>query len=152
MENHQKTYSLLARKMQIGKKYLLKKAIKNNGLEQYKVTMNDAAMTDVVRGYTREAGVREFERLINTVCRKIATEVVEKEHEPGKKFNVTPKQLAKYLGPKKRDGKEIEDAPQVGLVNGLAWTSVGGEILNIEVITVPGTGKIHSSVLSKGSK
>ncbi|MBK23290.1 MAG: endopeptidase La [Halobacteriovorax sp.] len=132
-------------KMQIGKKYLLKKAIKNNGLEQYKVTMNDAAMTDVVRGYTREAGVREFERLINTVCRKIATEVVEKEHEPGKKFNVTPKQLAKYLGPKKRDGKEIEDAPQVGLVNGLAWTSVGGEILNIEVITVPGTGKIQTT-------
>ena len=132
-------------KMQIGKRYLLKKATKGNGLYDYKVTINDNVMEEIVRGYTREAGVREFERLINTVCRKIATEVVEKDHEKGKKFNVTSKQLPKYLGPKKRDGKEIEDTPQIGLVNGLAWTSVGGEILNIEVITVPGNGKIQTT-------
>lgn len=132
-------------KMQIGKRYLLKKAVHNNGLEEYKVNISENVMTEIVRGYTKEAGVREFERLVNTVCRKIATEVVEKDVEKGKKFNVTSKQLAKYLGPKKWDGKEIEDKPEVGLVNGLAWTSVGGEILNIEVITVPGTGKIQTT-------
>ncbi len=130
-------------KLQIGKRYLLKKAIKNNGLTNYEVSIGDKAMVDVVRGYTKEAGVREFERLLNTVCRKIATEVVEKEYEEGKKFTVTPKQLKKFLGPKKCDGTEIEAEPQVGLVNGLAWTSVGGELLNIEVVTVPGKGSIQ---------
>lgn len=129
-------------KLQIGKKYLLKKAMKSNGLEEYEVLMNDATVLDVVRGYTRESGVREFERLLNTVTRKIATDVVQKDIEPGKKFTVTSKQLAKFLGPRKFDGTDIEQEPQIGLVNGLAWTSVGGELLHIEVVTTPGTGKI----------
>lgn len=130
-------------KLQIGKRYLLKKAMENNGLNNYEVQMSDSTLIDVVRGYTREAGVREFERLLNTITRKIATDVVQKEIEEGKKFNVSSKQLAKFLGPKKYDGTEIEQEPQVGLVNGLAWTSVGGELLHIEVVTTPGTGKIQ---------
>lgn len=129
-------------KLQIGKRYLLKKAVKNNGLEDYTVNMSDNSVLEVVRGYTKEAGVREFERLLNTVCRKIATEVVAKKHETGKKFSVTPKQLSKYLGPKKFDRTGIEQEPQVGLVNGLAWTSVGGELLHIEVVTLPGKGNV----------
>jgi len=130
-------------KLQIGKRYLLKKAMESNGLDGYEVTMNDSTMIDVVRGYTRESGVREFERLLNTISRKIATEVVQKEIPVGKKFAVSGKQLSKYLGPRKFDGTGIETTPQVGLVNGLAWTSVGGELLNIEVVTCPGNGKIQ---------
>jgi ATP-dependent Lon protease len=130
-------------KLQIGKKYLLKKAVKYNGLTDYKVNLSDNVMMDIIRAYSREAGVREFERLLNTVCRKLATEVVQKEYEAGRKFTVTAKQLSKYLGPKKFDGTDIEIEPQVGLVNGLAWTSVGGELLNIEVVTIPGKGAIQ---------
>ena len=130
-------------KLEIGKRYLLPKACKQNGLNDYTVNMSDTVMLDVVRGYTKEAGVREFQRLLNTVARKIATEVVTKSHEAGKKFNVTAKQLSKYLGPKKFDGTGIEAEPQVGLVNGLAWTSVGGELLHIEVVTTPGKGQIQ---------
>jgi ATP-dependent Lon protease len=130
-------------KLQIGKRYLLKKALETNGLEDYEVAMNDTTMIDVIRGYTRESGVREFERLLNTITRKIATDVVQKEIEIGKKFSVNSKQLSKFLGPKKYEGTDIEEQPQVGLVNGLAWTSVGGELLHIEVVTLPGTGKIQ---------
>jgi ATP-dependent Lon protease len=130
-------------KMEIAKKYLLKKATDSHGLSDYKVTINDKALTKVIRGYTREAGVRGLERYVNTIARKIATEVVTKEVEKGKKFSVTDKAVEKYLGPVKFTGNEVEQEPQIGLVNGLAWTSVGGELLNIEVVTVPGTGKIQ---------
>ena len=130
-------------KLQIGKRYLIKRAEENNGLYDFDVKISDKVMIEIVRGWTKEAGVREFERLLNTVCRKIATEVVEKEHEAGKKFNVTSKQLPKYLGPKKFAGTETEADPQCGLVNGLAWTSVGGELLHIEVVTTPGKGQIQ---------
>lgn len=132
-------------KLEIGKRYLLDRAIKNNGLQGYEVTINDACFTDIIRGYSKEAGVREFERLVNTVVRKVATEVVTKEIPEGKKFNITSKQLAKYLGPRRFDSTDIETSAQVGLVNGLAWTSVGGELLNIEVVTVEGNGKIQIS-------
>lgn len=130
-------------KLQIGKRYLLKKAMKSNGLDEYDVAINDKVMIELVRGWSKEAGVRGFERLLNTVCRKLATEVVEKEIEAGKKFNVTSKQLPKYLGAKRFTDTALEMKPEVGLVNGLAWTSVGGELLHIEVVTVPGKGGIQ---------
>lgn len=130
-------------KLQIGKKYLLKKAAKSNGLENFSVSLSDKVMTEAIRGWTKEAGVRGFERVLNTICRKIATEVVTKKVEEGRKFNVTSKQLSKYLGPKRFTDTETEQDPQVGLVNGLAWTSVGGELLHIEVVTVPGKGGIQ---------
>ncbi len=130
-------------KLQIGKRYLLKKAIKTNGLEDYTVSMSDDTILNIARNYTKESGVRELERLINTICRKIATDVVTKKVAKGKKFSVSSKQLKKYLGPAKYDRSDVEKEPQVGLVNGLAWTSVGGELLNIEVVTLPGTGKLE---------
>lgn len=130
-------------KLQIGKSYLLPKAAKSNGLDDYEVTMSDKVAVEIIRGWTKEAGVRGYERLLNTVCRKIATDVVEKDHPVGKKFNVTSKQLPKFLGPKKFTDTDTEQEPTVGLVNGLAWTSVGGELLHIEVVTVPGKGGIQ---------
>ncbi len=130
-------------KMQIAKKYLLPKAVESHGLAQYPVSVPDKTLMQIVRGYTREAGVRELERLMNTISRKIATEVVTEDVKEGRKFAVNEKNLEKYLGPVKYDRSAREEQPQVGLVNGLAWTSVGGEMLNIEVVTVPGTGKIQ---------
>lgn len=130
-------------KMQIAKKYLLPKAVESHGLKEYPITVTDKQIMHVVRGYTREAGVRELERLMNTITRKVATEVVTEDIKEGRKFNINDKLIEKYLGPLKYDRTNIETSPQVGLVNGLAWTSVGGELLNIEVVTVPGNGKIQ---------
>jgi ATP-dependent Lon protease len=130
-------------KLEIGKRYLLTKALKANGLVNHEVQIGDTCMMDIIRGWSKEAGVREFERQLNNVVRKIATEVVVKEVAAGKKFHVTSKQLAKYLGPRRYDSTDIEAGAQVGLVNGLAWTSVGGELLHIEVVTVEGNGKIQ---------
>ena len=130
-------------KLQIGKQYLLRKSIRFSGLGEYELKVGDQAMMSIIKNYTREAGVRELERLLNTIARKVATEVVTKKIAPGQKFNVTPKQLRKYLGPLKYDETDIEDEPQVGLVNGLAWTSVGGELLHIEVVSHEGTGKLQ---------
>ncbi|MCY4643388.1 MAG: endopeptidase La, partial [Bacteriovoracales bacterium] len=129
-------------KLQIAKRYLLKKSTKSNGLEKFKINMGDRSLTKLIMGYSKEAGVRGVERNINAICRKIATEVVEKNLDPSKKkFKVTEKLVEKYLGPVKFDTHAIEQGSQIGLVNGLAYTSVGGEILHIEVVTVPGTGK-----------
>ncbi len=130
-------------KLQIAKKYLLRKAVKQNGLSDYDVKISDKTLMKIIRGYTKESGVRNLERHINTIARKIATEVVSKSIEEGKVFKVTPSKMVKYLGPVRFDGTDIEDEPQVGLVNGLAWTSVGGELLNIEVVTIPGNGKLQ---------
>ncbi len=130
-------------KMQIAKKYLLPKAVEGHGLADYPVSISDKVLTQVVRGYTREAGVRELERQMNTIARKIATEVVTEDVKEGRKFQINEKNLEKYLGPVKYDKNTREEQPQVGLVNGLAWTSVGGDMLNIEVVTVPGNGKIQ---------
>tara|TARA_R110002072_G_scaffold64203_1_gene159067 strand:+ start:41223 stop:43709 length:2487 start_codon:yes stop_codon:yes gene_type:complete len=130
-------------KLQITKNYLLDKALKNNGLDDYTVKMSDKVALEVIRGWTKEAGVRGCERVMNTIARKIATDVVKKEVEAGKSFTVTSKQLPKFLGPKIFTGTDIEEESQVGLVNGLAWTSVGGELLHIEVVTVPGKGQIQ---------
>lgn len=130
-------------KLQIAKKYLLQKSTESHGLHDYPVTLNDKIFMRVIRGYTKEAGVRQLERHMNTIARKIATDVVTNDVEKGKKYKVTEKTLDKYLGPVIFESTAIENNPQVGLVNGLAWTSVGGELLNIEVVTVPGNGKIQ---------
>jgi ATP-dependent Lon protease len=130
-------------KLQIAKKYLLPKAVKSHGIADYPINMGDKSYMKIIRGYTKEAGVRGLERYVNTVARKIATDVVTNEVEKGKKYKVTEKTVEKYLGPVKFDRGEIEETPQIGLVNGLAWTSVGGELLNIEVVTVPGNGKLQ---------
>ena len=130
-------------KLQIAKRYLLKKSVKVNGLADYDVKISDPTFKSIIKGWTKEAGVRGLERTISTVARKLATEVVSKEIEKGHTFTVTNKSLEKLLGPVIFDDSAVEKEPSIGLVNGLAWTSVGGEILNIEVVTVPGTGKIE---------
>jgi len=130
-------------KLEIARDFIVKRSTENNGLKDYKVEVSDKMLTRVIKGYTREAGVRGLERQLNTVARKIATNVVTNEIKVGTKFKVTEKSLTEYLGPIKFEGTEIESTPQLGLVNGLAWTSVGGELLNIEVVTVPGKGKIQ---------
>lgn len=130
-------------KLQIAKKYLLKKAVSAHGLDKYPVNVSDKLLMRVIRGYTKEAGVRNLERQMNTISRKIATDIVTNDVEQGKKYKLTDKTLEKYLGPIVFDSTVIEDSAQIGLVNGLAWTSVGGELLNIEVVTVPGNGKIQ---------
>ena len=130
-------------KLQIAKKYLLKKSIESHGLDQYPVTLTDKVFMKVIRGYTKEAGVRNLQRQMNTIARKIATDVVSNDVEKGKKFKVSDKMVEKFLGPVVFEQTLIEAKPQIGLVNGLAWTSVGGELLNIEVVTVPGNGKIQ---------
>ncbi|HLE11327.1 MAG: endopeptidase La [Bdellovibrionales bacterium RIFOXYD12_FULL_39_22] len=129
-------------KLQIGKQYLLSKAIRNNGLDDYIFKISDSTIAAIIDQYTREAGVRELERMMNTIARKTATNVVDKQIAKGKKFNISISQLKHFLGPCKFDRTDLEIEPQLGLVNGLAWTAVGGEVLNIEVVTHEGTGKL----------
>jgi ATP-dependent Lon protease len=128
-------------KMQIAKRHLLPKAITSHGLDSHRLSISDEKLTEVVNGYTREAGVRNLERQMNTIARKIATDVVENSTQDGTEFEISD--LEKYLGPAKFEHNKKEELPQIGLVNGLAWTSVGGDMLNIETITSPGTGKLQ---------
>lgn len=128
-------------KMAIAKKYLLDKQIQENGLKQTNLTVMEETLTDVVRLYTRESGVRNLEREIATICRKAAIEVVDKgmEHH----VQVDPPKLLKFLGqPKYRYGKS-EEKDQIGLVTGLAWTDKGGELLVIETNILPGRGRLQ---------
>jgi ATP-dependent Lon protease len=128
-------------KLQIAKNYLIQKAVLNNGLKDYFLEVPDSSMMDIIRFYSKEAGVRELERLLHTIARKVAMEVVEKRPAAGTKYLIEPENVKTYLGAKKFDPTNIEKSPQIGLVNGLAWTSVGGELLTIEVVVMPGTGK-----------
>jgi ATP-dependent Lon protease len=126
-------------KLAIAREYLVPKQTRTNGLAGKRVTLLDETLLEIIRRYTREAGVRNLEREIGAVCRKIAFALVE-----GGKLRriVSPKLLAGYLGaPRFKHGEALqEDA--IGLVTGLAWTEVGGELLNIEVVSLPGKGKL----------
>jgi ATP-dependent Lon protease len=130
-------------KLQIAKKYLVDRAVHHNGLKDYSLIVADQMIMRVITRYTKEAGVRELERLMYSIARKVATEVVSTNPEKGRKYNITSAKIRKYLGPEKYDKTDIEQEPQVGLVNGLAWTSVGGELLHIEVVTIPGKGSLQ---------
>ena len=127
-------------KLNIATRYLVPKQIEQNGLKDGEVGISDPAILDVVREYTREAGVRSLEREISKICRKVVKSLLLKPRD--KKISVTSRTLSKYLGvPKFRFGL-AEDKDQVGQVTGLAWTEVGGELLTIEAATVPGKGKL----------
>jgi len=129
-----------AEKLQIAKKYLLHKQLEANGLREENIEFSDKAILGIVRHYTREAGVRNLEREIASVCRKVAVEVVKTDRNAH--VRVSASGLAKFLGvPKFRYGI-AETIPQVGVATGLAWTELGGEILSIEVTIVPGRGKV----------
>ncbi len=127
-------------KYHIAKGFLVPKQIEMNGLKDADITFSKNGVLAIIRQYTREAGVRNLEREIASVCRKVARDVVKKKD--GKLIKVTAKSIQKYLGsPRFRYG-EIEENDQVGLVTGLAWTQVGGELLSIETVIMPGKGEL----------
>lgn len=128
-------------KVNIATQYLLPKQIKNNGLGETEISISEGAVRDVVRYYTREAGVRSLEREISKVCRKVVTSIVTNKIK--KKVSVTSKNLDKYLGVRKFTFGLAEKANQVGQVTGLAWTEVGGELLTIETVLMPGKGNVQ---------
>ncbi|WP_432719802.1 endopeptidase La [Jeongeupia wiesaeckerbachi] len=127
-------------KVNIALKYLVPKQTKNNGVADGELDISEAAVRDIVRYYTREAGVRSLDREIAKICRKVIKNLMLKPQ--AKKVLVTPKTLEKYLGVKRYEYGVAEQQNQVGQVTGLAWTEVGGELLTIEAVTMPGKGNI----------
>jgi ATP-dependent Lon protease len=132
-------------KVNIAMRYLLPKQLKSHGLKEHEVNISEPAIRDIVRFYTREAGVRRLEQEVAKVCRKVVKELLTSKAKQGvkapKKINVTPKNLDKYLGVQRYDFGVAAKENQVGQVTGLAWTSVGGELLTIEAVLLPGKGK-----------
>jgi ATP-dependent Lon protease len=135
-------------KANIARRYLLPKQVKANGLKPAEIKVNDAAILEIIRHYSREAGVRNLERELSKICRKAVKELLLETKR--KQVSVTPKNLAKYLGVKRFRYGRAEDADQVGQVTGLAWTEVGGELLTIEAAIMPGKGKLtHTGQLGE---
>jgi len=126
-------------KLNIAKRYLIPKQIKNNGLNEEEIRISDSAITDMIRYYTREAGVRSLEREISKVCRKVVKGVLLKPTD--KVVTVSGRNIEKYLGVKRFRYGLAETRDQVGQVTGLAWTEVGGDLLTIEATIMPGKGK-----------
>lgn len=127
-------------KYHIASKHLIPKQLKKHGMNAKMLKITPAAIHELIDGYTREAGVRNLERQIASICRKCAKRIVE---DSSTKITVSPSNLEELLGPKKFKKDELTKSDIVGLVNGLAWTSVGGELLPIEVAVMDGTGKIE---------
>jgi ATP-dependent Lon protease len=130
-------------KMHIAKLFLIPKQIKANGLTEKNITFSDNAILTIIRRYTKEAGVRNLEREIASICRKVAKQVVKKGS--GTYVRVSSKVISKYLGVYKFRYGEMEKKDEVGIATGLAWTEVGGELLTVEVTTMPGKGKLFTT-------
>ncbi len=126
-------------KLQILKRHLLPKQMAEHGMPAGSVKMNDRVMKQMIEGYTREAGVRTLERVAAKCCRKSAVFLLEKQK---KSVTVTPDRLHEFLGAARYTREPLEKEPRVGIVNGLAWTSVGGEILEVECVQMPGKGNM----------
>jgi ATP-dependent Lon protease len=127
-------------KLNIATRYLLPKQMKSHGLKEEELTVNSAALRDITRYYTREAGVRAMEREVSKICRKVVKALLLKGDQ--KKIMVTSRNLEKYLGVRRYTYGVAEVKNQVGQVTGLAWTEVGGELLTIEAVVLPGKGNI----------
>ena len=131
-------------KLNIAERYLVPKQLKANGLKAEELKIAESAIRDIVRYYTRESGVRNLEREIAKICRKVVKEIALAGPKPAKKkataINVTTKNLEKYQGVRRFDYGRAEEQNEIGLVTGLAWTEVGGDLLQIEVSLVPGKG------------
>jgi ATP-dependent Lon protease len=127
-------------KVNIAQRYLLPKQMKNHGLREDELTVSESAIRDIVRYYTREAGVRAMEREISKVCRKVVKSLLLKQ-ERGDKVTITARNLEKHLGVRRYTYGQAEKNNQIGQVTGLAWTEVGGELLTIETVVMPGKGK-----------
>ena len=126
-------------KFHIAKDYLVGKQLGKNGLTKKQLSISDSALEKIIRNYTREAGVRNLERRISDICRKSAREILENKK---KSIRVTEHSLEKYLGKERVTYENANEEDQVGIVRGLAWTSVGGDTLQIEVNTMPGKGEL----------
>jgi ATP-dependent Lon protease len=127
-------------KTSIAQRYLLPKQIKNNGLKEGEITVAEEAIRDIIRYYTREAGVRSLEREVSKICRKVVKMLLLSKDT--KQVEVSSKNLDKFLGVRRFDFGVAEKDNQVGQVVGLAWTEVGGDLLTIEAITMPGKGGV----------
>jgi ATP-dependent Lon protease len=126
-------------KVNIAKRYLVPKQMKNNGLKDGELTLSEGALQDIIRYYTREAGVRNVEREVAKICRKVVKEKVSDKSKGNSR--VTPRQLQKYLGVQRFRFGRIDQEDRIGQVVGLAWTEVGGDLLTIEAAIIPGKGK-----------
>ena len=129
-------------KVNIATRYLIPKQRKNNGLKESELHISEKTIHDIIRYYSREAGVRNLEREIAKICRKVTKDLVLNKSKADKTITATPKSLEKYLGVRRYRYGTAEQTNQVGQVTGLAWTEVGGELLTIEAIIVPGKGKL----------
>ncbi len=127
-------------KLSIARRYLLKKQREANGLEEENIEFSEKATLGIIRHYTREAGVRNLERELAAVCRKVAVEVVKNDRNA--RVKITSSNLGKYLGPPRFRYGLAETKPQIGVATGLAWTELGGELLSVGVTIVPGRGKL----------
>ncbi|EAQ13716.1 ATP-dependent Lon protease [Maritimibacter alkaliphilus HTCC2654] len=129
-------------KREIAKQHLVDKQVKNHGLRKGEFEVTDSALTDIIRYYTREAGVRNLERDIAKLARKAVTKIVRKDEEQVK---ITRESLEDYLGVRKHRYGLAEKEDQIGVVTGLAWTSVGGDLLQIEALRLPGKGRMKTT-------
>jgi ATP-dependent Lon protease len=127
-------------KINIANKYLLPKQIKDNGVKEKEMNLSDDIIKEVIRSYTKESGVRNLEREISKIARKVVKKVVAGEE---KEVNIDTKNLPDFLGIPKFKSGELETENRVGIVTGLAWTEYGGEILKIETVTMPGKGRMQ---------
>ena len=138
-------------KVNIARKYLLPKQIERNGLKPEEIMLNDPAIRDIIRHYTREAGVRNLEREMANICRKVVKQLLLRKQQ--KRASVTPAKLEKLIGVQRYRFGRAEEEDRVGQVTGLAWTEVGGELLTIEAAIVPGKGKAsHTGQLGEVMK
>ncbi|MBH44365.1 MAG: endopeptidase La [Gammaproteobacteria bacterium] len=129
-------------KVDIAKKYLLSKQFAQNGLKSKEISISVSVIKDIIRYYTREAGVRGLDRSISKICRKVVKNILMKKSKKLTKVKITPQNLSEYLGVKKYNYGMIDKNDMIGQVNGLAWTSVGGELLRIECALMNGKGKV----------
>jgi ATP-dependent Lon protease len=135
-------------KVNIAARYLVPKQMENNGLKPDELNISEATLRDIVRYYTREAGVRNLEREIAKICRKVVKDILLKK--PKASINVGPKRLEYYLGVRRFRYGRAEEHDQIGQVTGLAWTEVGGELLTIEAALMPGKGRLsHTGQLGE---
>ena len=128
-------------KLHIATGFLLPKQLEANGFKSGEITIGEPAILEIIRRYTREAGVRSLERTIAKVCRKVARERL-KNREPRRKYRIAPEDIEGYLGVAKYRFGLAEERDEVGLATGMAWTEVGGELLQIEATVLPGSGKL----------
>ncbi|MBE5888867.1 MAG: endopeptidase La [Lachnospiraceae bacterium] len=126
-------------KFHIATEHLLPKQLEKNGIKPKQLTISDEAMIKIIRSYTKEAGVRGLERKLGEICRKAAREIYQNKK---RKINVTEKNLTKFLGKEKYNQEEKNETDEIGIVRGLAWTSVGGTTLETEVNIMPGKGEV----------